>query len=182
MIRSLLSGKSVPKKFWPEALNWATYILNRSPTLSVKDMTPQEAWSGKKPNVQHFRVFGCLAYMHVPDNHRKKLDDKSLKCILLGISEESKAYKLYDPTNKKVIISRDVVFEEDKAWNWSNDTQHKSNDMISVDDRTSESNAVKTQMKITMKITVRMKRILMMKTSLKAVILREMIKQNQTVI
>ncbi|PNX65561.1 hypothetical protein L195_g062663, partial [Trifolium pratense] len=39
------------------------------------------------------------------------------------------------------MISRDVVFEEDKAWNWNNDTHHKSNDMISVDDNTSESNA-----------------------------------------
>ncbi|CAJ2641499.1 unnamed protein product [Trifolium pratense] len=140
MIRSMLSGKSVPKSFWPEALNWATYILNRSPTLSVKDMTPQEAWSGKKPTVQHFRVFGCMAYMHVPDNHIKKLDDKSLKCILLGLSEESKTYKLYDPINKRVMISRDVVFEEDKAWNWNNDTHHESNDMISVDGSTSESN------------------------------------------
>ncbi|CAJ2629918.1 unnamed protein product [Trifolium pratense] len=140
MIRSMLSGKSVPKSFWPEALNWATYILNRSPTLSVKDMTPQEAWSGKKPTVQHFRVFGCMAYMHIPDNHRKKLDDKSLKCILLGLSEESKAYKLYDPINKRVMVSRDVVFEEDKAWNWKNDTHHESNDMISVDGSTSESN------------------------------------------
>jgi transposase InsO family protein len=41
MVRSMLAGRSVPKRFWPEAVKWATYILNRSPTLSVKDMTPE---------------------------------------------------------------------------------------------------------------------------------------------
>jgi hypothetical protein len=45
----------------------------------------------------------------------KKLDDRSVRCMLLGISEESKAYKLYDPDKKKIIVSRDVVFDEDKS-------------------------------------------------------------------
>ncbi|CAL9005605.1 unnamed protein product, partial [Prunus brigantina] len=47
-----------------------------------------------------------------------KLDAKSFTCVLLGVSEESKAYRLYDPVAKKVVISRDVVFEEDKSWDW----------------------------------------------------------------
>jgi hypothetical protein len=128
MVRSMLSGRNVPKSFWPEALKWATYVLNRSPTLSVKDMTPEEAWTGRKPTVHHFRVFGCLAYVHIHDAHRKKLDDKSIPCFLLGISEESKGYKLYDPSNKKVIISKDVVFEESKGWQWENDKSKKQTD------------------------------------------------------
>lgn len=80
-------------------------------------MTPKEAWSGVKLSVKHFRVFRSIAYIHVPDTQRKKLDDKSTRCILLGLSEESKAYKLYDPKNKKVLISKDVVFEESQGWN-----------------------------------------------------------------
>lgn len=86
-------------------------------------MTPEEDWSGSKPSVEHFRVFGCLAYVHVPDSKRIKLDDKSMKCILLGVSEESKAYRLFDPVSKKIVISRDVIFEEDKAWDWSDNHQ-----------------------------------------------------------
>lgn len=62
--------------------------------------------------MHHFRIFGCVAHVHVPDSQRKKLDNRSIKCLLLGVSEESKAYKLYDPITKKVIISRDVVFAE----------------------------------------------------------------------
>ncbi|GAU24969.1 hypothetical protein TSUD_312040 [Trifolium subterraneum] len=127
MIRSMLVCKNVPKIFWPEALKWATYILNRSPTISVKNMTPEEAWSGTKPSVTHFRVFGCLAYAHVPDNHRKKLDNKSVKCVHLGISDESKAYKLYNPIEKKIVISRDVVFDESKGWDWDNKDKQNDN-------------------------------------------------------
>ena len=46
-------------------------MLNRSPTLVVKDMTPKEAWSGVKPNVDYFQVFGCIGHVHVPNNKRK---------------------------------------------------------------------------------------------------------------
>ena len=76
-------------------------MLNRSTTLAVKNVTPEEAWSGVKSNVDYFRVFGCIGHVHVPNIKRKKLDDKSFKCVLLGISEESKADKLYDPMSKK---------------------------------------------------------------------------------
>jgi hypothetical protein len=132
IVRSLLSTRCVPKKFWPEAIKWATHVMNRSPTLSVKNMTPEEAWSGIKPSVHYFRVFGCIAYAHVADNLRKKLDNKSIKCVHLGISDESKAYRLYDPVNKKIIISRDVVFEESKGWDWDNRERAKQIDTGNV--------------------------------------------------
>ncbi|GAU26636.1 hypothetical protein TSUD_102440 [Trifolium subterraneum] len=130
MVRSMLAGKNVPKRFWPEAVVWATYVINRSPTLSVKDMTPEEAWSSTKPSVSHFKVFGCIGYAHIPDTQRKKLDPKGIKCILLGVSEESKAYKLYDPLQKKIIISRDVVFDESNGWNWDEKTKNQSPQVI----------------------------------------------------
>ena len=77
-------------------------------------MTLKEAWSGIKPLVEYFRVFGCISHVHVPDSKRTKLDDKSQICVLLGVSEESKAYRLYNHISQRIIISRDVVFEEDK--------------------------------------------------------------------
>ena len=70
-----------------------------------------------------FRVFGCIAYAHVPDQLRKKLDDKGEKCIFIGYSTDSKAYKLYNPETKKVIISRDVTFDEKDMWNWDTKTE-----------------------------------------------------------
>jgi len=118
MVRCMLSGKQVPNTFWPEAVNWTVHILNRSPTFAVRSKTPEEAWSGIKPSVSHFRVFGCISHIHVPDNKRVKLDNKSRKCIFFGVSDESKAYRLFDPISHKIIISRDVVFEEDQRWDW----------------------------------------------------------------
>ncbi|PNY16189.1 putative CC-NBS-LRR resistance protein [Trifolium pratense] len=63
MVRSMISARGVPKRFWPEAVKWAAYVMNRSPTLSVKDVTPEEAWSGKKPSVHHFKTFGCIGHV-----------------------------------------------------------------------------------------------------------------------
>ena len=138
MVRSMLSEKQVPKNFWPEAVNWTAHMLNRSPTLAVKGMTPEEAWSGVKPNVDYFRVFGCIGHVHVPDNKRKKLDDKSFQCVLLGVSEESKTYRLYDPVSKKIVVSRDVVFEEDKCWNWGRSNEEVRLDVLEWGDSNEE--------------------------------------------
>jgi hypothetical protein len=54
MVRSLLTMSGIPKGFWLEAVNWSIHILNRSPTLAVQNMTREEAWSGRKPAVDHF--------------------------------------------------------------------------------------------------------------------------------
>jgi hypothetical protein len=69
--------------------------------------------------VKHFRVFGCKVYGHASDAERRKLDNKSSRYVLLGLSEESKAYKLYDTKSTKTVIRRDVILEETKGWNWS---------------------------------------------------------------
>lgn len=121
MVRCLLTEKSMPKRFWPEAAKWTCHVLNRSVTSAVKDMVPEECWSGIKPSVNYFRVFGCIGHAHVPEQRRIKLDSRSRKCILLGVSEESKAYRLYDPISKTVVTSRDVIFEEEEKWDWSAD-------------------------------------------------------------
>ena len=65
------------------------------------------------------RVFGCVAYAHIPDQLRKKLDSKGEKCTFLGYCEDSKGYRLYNPSTKKFVISRDVQFIEEEAWDGS---------------------------------------------------------------
>ncbi|BBN68370.1 ADP glucose pyrophosphorylase large subunit 1, partial [Prunus dulcis] len=131
MVRIMLKIRGVPKTFWPEAVNWCIHILNRSPTLVVKNMTPEEAWNGHKPAVNYFKIFGCIAYVHIPDEKRKKLDDKGEKCIFLGVSEHSKAYKLYNATTRKIIISHDVLYDEETIWDWT-DKGSKHQQQISV--------------------------------------------------
>ncbi|PNX86713.1 copia-type polyprotein, partial [Trifolium pratense] len=122
MVRSMMSGMNVPKRFWPEAVVWATHVINRSPTLSVKDRTLEEAWSEMKPSVAHFKVFGCIAYAHVPDVHRKKLDPKSIKCIHLG-----QGWKWNETSDKKEIQIIDT-YGEDSA-----QAEHVAEDQVTTE-------------------------------------------------
>ena len=95
-VRSMLADSELPKRFWAEALATAVYLRNRSPTTAVKQMTPFEAFTGKKPNVENLRIFGCDAYAHTPKDERKKLDSKTKKSIFLGYGDGVKGYRLYD--------------------------------------------------------------------------------------
>jgi hypothetical protein len=123
MARTLLKEKHLSNTFWAEAVACSVYLLNRSPTTSLQMKVPQETWSGTKLNVAHLRTFGCIAYAHVPSELRRKLDDRSEKCIFTGYSETSKAYRLYNPITKKLILSRDVQFLENQFWDDSENQQ-----------------------------------------------------------
>lgn len=74
--------------------------------------TPYELWNGKKPNLQHLRIFGSEAYVHVPKQLTTKFDARAKKMILVGYDGESSNYRLYDPVSRKIAGSRDVVFNE----------------------------------------------------------------------
>ncbi len=110
--RSMILAQGLELEFWGEAVNTAVYIKNRCPTKAIDSNTPQEAWSGRKPNVSHLRVFGCKAFAHVPDEKRNKLESKSMPCVFLGYYEGTKAYCLMCVKTKRIIKSRDVVFIE----------------------------------------------------------------------
>ncbi len=58
------------------------------------------------------KFFVCIVYAHVPKEKRRKLDHKSVKCIFIGYNIETIIYWLFYPQVEKVIISRDVVFDE----------------------------------------------------------------------
>ena len=84
MARCMLREKKLTNNYWAEAVSTTVYVLNRSPTSSLQDKIPQEEWDGNKVNVSHFRIFGSVAFSHVPEKIRKKLDDRSEKCIFVG--------------------------------------------------------------------------------------------------
>ena len=75
MSRCMLKAKHLPKEFWVEAVSCTIYLSNRSSKKNVRDQTPQETWSGRKPSVKHFIIFWSIAYAHVPHQRRAKLDN-----------------------------------------------------------------------------------------------------------
>ena len=127
MTRSCLKEMQLPANLWGEAVRHSVYILNRLPTRALTGQTPYEAWSTRKPDITHVRVFGCLVHMKIPANQVQKLDDRSKQVINLGKEPGTKGYRLYDPENNRVHISRDVTFEETKPWPWNR--QDGVNDM-----------------------------------------------------
>ncbi|GJS39678.1 zinc finger, CCHC-type containing protein [Tanacetum coccineum] len=124
--RSMMKAMKLPLTFWAEAVRHAIYILNRVPTRALVDKTPYEALYNRKPNLENLRIFGCTAYAKITIPHLKKLDDRSIPLVYLGVEEGSKAYRLYDPIAKKKHVSRDVKFMEIKPWDWDRDEEDTS--------------------------------------------------------
>lgn len=114
------------------AVTTVVYLLNRAPTKSVVSKTPYEAWFQWNPSVHYLRTFGCLAHVKPTKPHTNKLDDWSVPMVLLGYEKGSKAYRVYDPINKKGNVTRDVVFEEEKQWDWSLEVDMHSNSEIDM--------------------------------------------------
>ncbi|KAJ0653431.1 putative RNA-directed DNA polymerase [Helianthus annuus] len=121
MARSMLKETGLPNCFWAEGVATAVYLLNRATTKAVPEKTPYEAWSGRKPSVRHLKVFGCVAFGHVPIHQRRKLDNRAEKCIFIGYAQECKGYRLYNPVTKKLQVKRNVVFFEQNRWEWLDD-------------------------------------------------------------
>jgi hypothetical protein len=112
MANCMIQSKGLSLKYWAEAINCANYIVNCTPTKSLKNITTKGAWTKIKPDVSHFRVFGSIAWAHIPDEKNKTLQPKSEKCIFFGYSKDVKGYRLLQPHCNEIIIRRDVKFDE----------------------------------------------------------------------
>ena len=110
--RAMLAHANLPQGYWAEAIAAAAYLRNRVAISPVEQKTPHEMWYGRRPNLSHLRVFGCIAYAHVPDCERKKFDGKARKLRFVGYCTTSKGYRLFDEETRKLIKSRDVNFNE----------------------------------------------------------------------
>ena len=110
--QSISHNNNLPIYLWTEAVSHAVYLINRNPTRANSGETPEERYSGIIPDISNLRIFGCIALVHIPKEHRKKLESKTQTCIFLGFDSETKGYCLFDHHRKKVIISHDVVFDE----------------------------------------------------------------------
>lgn len=87
-----------------------------SPHRVVGSRNPEEAFTGRRPDIGHFRMFGCLTYSHVPSEKRTKLEPTTENGILVGYSEMSKGYRIYLLAQRKLVVRWDVRFEEDRAF------------------------------------------------------------------
>ena len=114
LVRAMLIAKGLPHFLWDEAVSHATYLRNRAPTRALKGITPYEAWTGKKPDVGHFREFGCDVWVLDETKNKSKLAPRSRKMVFVGFSDESKAIWYWDKETRKIKVSRNVTFNENE--------------------------------------------------------------------
>src|SRR3569623_2150553 len=107
----MLGDPGLPRVLWAEALMTANYTRNRT-VASAHGMTPWDAFLGKEPELGHMRVFGARAFAHVPKQQRRKLDPVSERGVFMGYEPDSKAYRVLRDRDGKLIIRRDVIFDE----------------------------------------------------------------------
>ena len=132
--RSMRLHAGLPKQFWAEAVNAAAYLINRGPSVPLDGGLPEEAWTGKEVNLSHLKVFGCISYVHVDAEKRDKLDSKSRKCTFIGYGSDEFGYRFWDEENRKIIRSRNVIFNE-KVMHKNKDKVHEdSNEYLELDD------------------------------------------------
>lgn len=108
----MLSNAKLIKQFWGETAHTTTYIINRSPSVTIQFKTPEELWKDMPPSLKHLRIFGCDAYIHT---NKGKLEPRSKKGIFLRYLDGVKGYKVWiiESRRGKAATSRDVVFNEE---------------------------------------------------------------------
>ncbi|MCO5574723.1 hypothetical protein L7F22_028513 [Adiantum nelumboides] len=114
--RAMMIEMNMLFTYWAKAIHTVVHIMNRTPTAAIHEISPYERLYGIKPTVSYMKVFGCVCYVHVPNEARKKMEPKAMKCIFLGYLVKKKDYKCYDPTTRQVYVSRDVRFCEHEPW------------------------------------------------------------------
>lgn len=111
--RALIIDSGLEKEMWSEAIRVTAYLVNRSPTESLK-ITPNQLWTGRKLDLSNCRVFGCKAYAKELGN-MKKLDERSKQLIFVGYSLGG--YRLWDASKRKIVVRRNVKFCEKENLN-----------------------------------------------------------------
>ena len=108
-VRCMLSNAGLDRRFWAEAVSTACYLINRGPHTGIQCKTPMEMWSGKAADYSNLKAFGCTTYYHVSEG---KLEPRAKKGVFVGYGDGVKGFRIWSPAEKRVIMSRNVVFDE----------------------------------------------------------------------
>lgn len=116
MACTILQDAGLPNSYWKHAVQYTAHILNCVPTCTLPSgITSFEAFSGNKPSVLHLHIFGCKAYVDIPDDKCCKLNSKSLECTFISIAEHKKAFWLVHHLSGRFFEFQNVVFDKDNT-------------------------------------------------------------------
>jgi hypothetical protein len=110
--RSMRLHAGFPLQFWEDVVDTYVYLINKGPSSSLDGVIPKEEWIGKKVNYSFLKTFSCESFVYIDKENRTNLEAKSKKCTFIGYGVNDFGYCLWDYENKKIIRSRDVIFNE----------------------------------------------------------------------
>ena len=110
--RCMLKFSKLDDTFWAEAVATSVYIKNLCPMALIGNLSPEEAWSGNRPDAWHLKVFGCRAFVMTERPKRRKWDPISRECIFVGYQGTKRNYKFYDTNTGRIVVSPNAVFDE----------------------------------------------------------------------
>ena len=109
---TLLHHASIPLTFWLYDFATTVYLINRMPKVGLSLGLSFENLFHTIPDLSKLRVFGCLCFPWLRPYSSHKLDPKPSSCVFLGYSLIQSVFHCFDPTLKKVLVSRHVKFVE----------------------------------------------------------------------
>ncbi|PKU64658.1 Retrovirus-related Pol polyprotein from transposon TNT 1-94 [Dendrobium catenatum] len=110
--RTLLHTAGLPLSYWLDAATTATHLINRLSSATTGNTSPLQRMFNTTPSYNHMRTFGCECYPLLPPTQRTKLTTTSPRCVFLGYAETAKGYRCLNTQTHKIIVSRNVKFNE----------------------------------------------------------------------
>jgi transposase InsO family protein len=110
--RCMAFASKTPPYLWTEAIATANYVANRTSTRANSGTTPFERFTGKIPQIDHLRVFGCKSYVLDTSPHLKKWAPRAHECIFLGYDSNSRGFRNFNRATRRILVSKDVRFDE----------------------------------------------------------------------
>ena len=120
---ALLEDSKLSKKFWKDAVSIASYLYNRISHSAINNKIPYEIIHKSKVNYKNLKIFGCKVLFLIPKQKQHKFENNAMPGIFIGYCKNPKAYKIFDITNNKIVISRVVEFFENTSGDFYFDKQ-----------------------------------------------------------
>jgi hypothetical protein len=98
-VRSMISNSILTLSLWMEALKFVAHIINCVPSKSVPKSL-YELWTGMKPSINYFHMWGCPTEAKIFNPQIGKLDPKTISCNFIGYPKSPRVILLSKPYHK----------------------------------------------------------------------------------
>ena len=120
MLTAMLQHMDLQPQWWTLSLPWVTWVRNILPTRAMLDTeTPFTKATGKKPNLELLKVFGCMCQYLVPLQKQQKLEPKARGGVHAGFAEGLKGWQVLNVETETLHTTKDCYFYEHlsfKTW------------------------------------------------------------------